>query len=116
VIARVCEELRRVATQPFTAFAGDEDVMTEALPKDPGGWARTRLLYGYPPASTAAIIGMGLRLEGFAEIDVHPEEPSYELHEPGWMQPAFTGTSEQASTLAAVHWRAVAAILAEEPE
>jgi hypothetical protein len=32
------------------------------------------------------------------------------------MQPAFTGTSEQASTLAAVHWRAVAAILAEEPE
>ena len=116
VIARVCEELRHVAKQPFTAFAGDEDVMTQGLPKDPGGWARAGLLYGYPPASTAAIIGMGLRLEGFAEIDVYPEEPFYELHEPGWMQPVFTGTSEQASVLAAAHWRAATAILAEEPE
>jgi hypothetical protein len=116
VLARVCEELRRVAAQPFTAFAGDEDVITEALPNDPGGWARAGLLYGYPPASTAAIVGMGLRLDGFAEIDVHTEEPPYELHEPGWMAPAFTGTSEQASALAVAHWCSVAAILAEEAE
>ncbi len=116
VIARVCEELRRVAALPFTAFAGDEDVWTDALPKDPGGWARAGLLYGYPPVSTAAIVGMGLRLEGFARIDVDPEELPFKRHEPGWMAPAFTGTSEQANALAAAHRCTVAAIFAEEAE
>jgi hypothetical protein len=116
VLARVCEELRCVAALPFTAFAGDEDVWTDGLPEDPGGWARAGLLYGYPPVSTAAIVGMGLRLDGFAEIDVDPEELPFKRHEPGWMQPAFTGTSEQASALAAAHRCTVAAILAEEAE
>jgi hypothetical protein len=54
--------------------------------------------------STAAIVGMGLRLDGFAEIDVDPEELPFKRHEPGWMAPAFTGTSEQASAFAAAHW------------
>jgi hypothetical protein len=115
VLARVCEELGRVAALPFTAFAGDEDVMTDGLPEDPGGWARAGLLYGYPPVSTAAIVGTGLGLDGFAEIDVDPEELPFKLHEPGWMAPAFTGTSEQASALAAAHWRTVAT-LAEEAQ
>jgi hypothetical protein len=115
VLDRVCEELRRGAALPFTAFAGDEDVMTDGLPGDPGGWARAGLLYGYPPVSTAAIVGMGLQLDGFAEIDVDPEELPFKRHEPGWMAPAFTGTSEQASALAAAHWRTVAT-LAEEAQ
>ena len=33
VLARVCEELRGVVALPFTAFACDEDVMTDALRK-----------------------------------------------------------------------------------
>ena len=115
MLARVCEELRRVAALPFTVFAGDEDVMTDGLPEDPGGRARAGLLYGYPPVSTAAIVGMGLQLDGFAEIDVDPEELPFKLHAPGWMAPAFTGTSEQASALASAHWRTVA-ILAEEAQ
>jgi hypothetical protein len=109
VLARVIEEVRRVAALPFTAFASDEDVWPEELPNDPGGWARAGLLYGYPPVSTAAIVGMGLSLDGFAEIKVDPEELPFKLHEPGWMAPAFTGTSEQASALAAAYWRTVTA-------
>jgi hypothetical protein len=97
---RVCEELRRVAALPFAAFAGDADIAPEALPNDPGGWARAGLLFGYPPASTAAVVGMGLGLDGFAEIDVDPDELPFKLHEPGWMLPVFTGSSEQASNLA----------------
>jgi hypothetical protein len=89
--------------------------MTDGLPEDPGGWARAGLLYGYPPVSTAAIVGMGLGLDGFAEIDVDPEELPFKRHEPGWMAPAFTGTSEQASALAAAHWR-TAATLAEDAQ
>ncbi len=109
VLRRVCEELRRVAALPFSAFACDVDVSTDALPNDPGGWARAGLLFGYPPVSTAAIVGMGLRLDGFAEFDVDLEELPFKLHEPGWMAPAFTGTSEQASALAAAYWRTVTA-------
>jgi hypothetical protein len=37
------------------------------------------------------------------------QELPFKLHEPGWMAPAFTGTSEQASALAAVYWRTVTA-------
>jgi hypothetical protein len=103
VLARVCEELRRVAALPFTAFADDEDVWTDGLPNDPGGWARAGLLYGYPLVSTAAIVGMGLQLDGFAEIKVDPEELPFTMHEPGWMMPAFTGTSGQAGALAAAY-------------
>lgn len=107
VLSRVCEELRRVAALPFTAFAGEADVAPEALSNDPGGWARAGLLFGYPPASTAAIVGMGLGLDGFAEIDVDPDELPFKLHEPGWMLPAFTGTSEQADKLAVTYWRKI---------
>jgi hypothetical protein len=103
VLARVCEELRRVAALPFTAFASDEDVWTDGLPEDPGGWARAGLLYGYPPVSTAAIVGMGLHLDGFAEIKVDPQELPFEMHEPGWMTSVFTGTSEQAAALTAAY-------------
>ena len=113
VLARVCEELRRVTALPFSAFASDEDVWPDELPNDPGGWARAGLLYGYPPVSTAAIVGMGLRLDGFADIKVDPEELPFKPHEPGWMLPAFTGTSEQAAGAAATYWR-TEAILAEE--
>ncbi len=109
VLRRVCEELRRVAALPFSAFAGDVDVSTDALPNDPGGWARAGLLFGYPPVSTAAIVGTGLGLDGFAELDVDPEELPFKLHEPGWMAPAFTGTSEQASALAAAYRRTATA-------
>ena len=109
VLRRVCEELRRVAALPFSAFAGDVDVSTDALPNDPGGWARAGLLFGYPPVSTAAIVGTGLGLDGFAELDVDPEELPFKLHVPGWMAPAFTGTSEQASALAAAYRRTATA-------
>src|ERR1039458_3141411 len=40
------------------------------LPEDPGGWARAGLLYGCPPVSIAAIVGMGLRLPGGPELHV----------------------------------------------
>lgn len=80
--------------------SGSECVSCIDLPKDPGGWVRAGLLFGYPPASTAAIVGMGLGLDGFAEIDVDPDELPFKLHEPRWMLPVFTGSSAQANTLA----------------
>jgi hypothetical protein len=82
VLARVCEELHCVAAPPFTACACDEDVTTDALRKDPGGWARAGLLYGYPPVSTAALVGMGLGLP--RSTSTPKSSPSSGTNPAGW--------------------------------
>jgi hypothetical protein len=74
---------------------------------DVGGFARAGLLYGYPPESTAAIIGEGLGISGCAHalIDSDPEFAEFLGcgDPPGtarrWTEPPFLGSYEESLAL-----------------
>lgn len=100
VLGTIERELRRVAKLPFAVFENTQWADASALVQgDVGGLARAGLLYGYPPESTAAMIGEGLGIPGCAHAIVNPEPEFAELvcdgAPPGrpeqWTEPPFLG-------------------------
>lgn len=108
VLDRIERELRRVAKLSFAVFDNTQWADASALVQgDVGGLARAGLLYGYPPESTAAMIGEGLGIPGCGHAIVNPEpafaELVYDGVAPGrpeqWTEPPFLGSYEESLAL-----------------